>query len=61
MHDSNSGYCNSVQAFTNTATKILQKIQEGVFDMSNEVSQLLMLRCIIHVVNDCPLCDQFLY
>ncbi|KAG6421731.1 hypothetical protein SASPL_118288 [Salvia splendens] len=29
---------NVEEAFTNTATKILQKIQEGVFDVSNEVS-----------------------
>ncbi|KAG6424770.1 hypothetical protein SASPL_115190 [Salvia splendens] len=29
---------NVEEAFTNTATKILQKIQEGVFDVSNESS-----------------------
>lgn len=32
------------QAFINTAKEIYQKIQDGVFDINNEVGSLLQLR-----------------
>jgi hypothetical protein len=32
----------AVQAFINTANEIYKKIQDGVFDVSNEVSQLAL-------------------
>jgi hypothetical protein len=37
-----SGVCTCIlQAFINTAAKIYQKIEEGIFDVSNEVSSPL--------------------
>ena len=32
-----TGACRGVQAFINTARKIYEKIEQGVFDVSNEV------------------------
>jgi hypothetical protein len=41
MHK-DSGVCTCIlQAFINTAAKIYQKIEEGIFDVSNEVSSPL--------------------
>lgn len=35
----------SSQAFINTAKEIYQKIQEGVFDINNEVGKDIILQC----------------
>jgi hypothetical protein len=37
-------YIISVQAFINTAREIYKKIQDGVFDVSNEVSRQALLQ-----------------
>lgn len=36
-----SSLCDGLQAFINTARKIYEKIEQGVFDVSNEVRALL--------------------
>ncbi len=54
METSAKTAANVEEAFINTAKEIYQKIQEGVFDINNEVSTGLMMTllyyaCIIHL------------